>query len=78
MSDESFGLPEYLKGWAPQSAIPPGLKGYLDQYADIREILIRAKWTFDGAKTLPEAAHMLRDFATDLDGLAALGFETPR
>ena len=69
------GLPEYLKGWTPTSGIPEGLKAYLDQYADLREILIRAKWTFDGAKTLAEAAQRLRDYADDLEGLAELGFE---
>jgi hypothetical protein len=64
-----------MKGWTPSSGIPEGLKGYLDQYADMREILIRAKWTFDGAKTLADAAQRSRDYAADLDGLAARGFE---
>jgi hypothetical protein len=68
-------LPDYLKGWTPSSRIPEGLKGYLDEYAETREILIRAKWTFDGAKTLTEAAQRLRDYAASLDGLAAIGFE---
>ena len=68
-------LPGYMKDWTPSSRIPDGLKAYLDEYADTREILIRAKWTFDGAKTLAEAAQRLRDYAADLDGLAALGFE---
>ena len=63
-------LPDYMKGWTPSSGIPEGLKGYLDQYADIREILIRANWTFDGAKTLAEAAQRLRDYAGDLESLA--------
>jgi hypothetical protein len=68
-------LPEYMKGWTPSSSIPERLKGYLDEYAGTREILIRAKWTFDRAKTLSGAAQRLRDHAADLDGLAALGFE---
>jgi hypothetical protein len=68
-------LPDYIKGWTPSSGIPDGLKGYRDEYAKIREILIRAKWSFDGAKTLAEAAQRLRDYAADLDGLASLGFE---
>ena len=68
-------LPDYLKGVQPVSRIPDGLKGYLDEYTEVREICIRAKWTFDGATTLAEAAARLRDYATDLDGLAALGFE---
>ena len=68
-------LPEYMTGWTPSSSIPEGLKGYLDEYAETREILIRAKWSFDGAKTLAEAAQRLRNYAGALDGLAALGFE---
>ena len=62
-----------MKGWTPSSGIPEGLKGYLDQYADIREILIRANWTFDGAKTLAEAAQRLR--AGDLESLAESGLD---
>ena len=68
-------LPEFLKGWQPASRIPDRLKGYLDEYAEVREICIRAKWTFDGATTLREAAAHLRSYAEDLEGLAALGFE---
>lgn len=30
----------------------PRIQGYLDEYADQREILVRAKWSLDGAKTL--------------------------
>ena len=45
-------LPDYLKGFQPVSRIPESLKGYLDQYTEVREICIRAKWSFDGAKTL--------------------------
>jgi hypothetical protein len=70
-----MGLPEYMNGWTPESRIPDGQTGYLDEYAETREILIRAKWTFDGAKTLREAAQRLRDYAADLEGLAAIGFE---
>lgn len=70
-----MGLPDYLKDWTPTSSIPERLKGYLDQYADTREILIRAKWTFDGAKTLADAAQRLHDYAAELEGLARLGFE---
>ncbi len=36
-----------MTGWTPSSSIPEGLKGYLDEYAETREILIRAKWSFD-------------------------------
>ncbi len=68
-------LPDYIRGWTPSSSIPEGLKGHLDEYADTREILIRTNWSFDGAKTLADAARRLRDYASDLDSLAALGFE---
>jgi len=68
-------LPPYLKDWTPQSQIARRLQGFLDEYVECREICIRAKWSFDGAKTLAEAAAMLREYAADLDGLASLGFE---
>ena len=42
---------------------------------ECREICIRATWSFDGAKTLTDAATRLRDYASDLEGLAALGFD---
>jgi hypothetical protein len=42
---------------------------------ECREICIRAKWSYDGAKTLIDAATRLRDYAADLEGLAALDFE---
>ncbi len=68
-------LPERLRGWTPSSSIPEGLKGYRDEYAETREILIRAKWSFDGAETLAKAAQQLRSYAGALNRLAALGFE---
>jgi hypothetical protein len=37
--------------------------------------IIRAKWIMDGAKTLPEAAAMVREFANYLDSLTAEGYE---
>ena len=39
------------------------------------EMTLRAKWSMDGAKTLAEAATMLRAMADDLDKLAAEGWE---
>jgi len=36
--------------------------------------IIRAKWTMDGATTLPEAAAKLREKATELDALHAGGY----
>ena len=68
-------LPPFLRDWTPRSHIGRQLQGYLEQYAECREICIRAKWSFDGAKTLKEAASRLREYAADLDGLASLGFE---
>ena len=35
---------------------------------------IRAKWTMDGANTLPEAAAKLREFADDLDKMHQEGW----
>ena len=67
--------PHYIRDWTPQSHIARQLQGYLEEYVECREICIRAKWTFDGAKTLAEAAGRLRDYAADLEGLALLGFE---
>jgi hypothetical protein len=36
--------------------------------------IIRAKWTMDGAATLPEAAAKLREKATEIDALHAEGY----
>lgn len=47
---------------------------YLREYHEHGEIVIRAKWAIDGAKTLEEAAEFLRDFAAELDALAHAGF----
>jgi hypothetical protein len=50
------------------------ISGYLREYHDMGEILLRAKWAMDGAESLAEAADMLRLFADELDALAAAGF----
>jgi hypothetical protein len=39
---------------------------------------IRAKWTMDGATTLPEAAAKLRAFADELDRMHAEGYRLER
>jgi hypothetical protein len=55
-------------------ATPIDVSGYLREYHDTGEILLRAKWTMDGAETLAEAADLLRQFADELDALAKAGF----
>lgn len=43
---------------------------------DVRDddLVIRAKWTLDGAVTLAEAAEKAREFAGYLDGLREQGY----
>lgn len=50
------------------------ISDYLREYQEHGEIILRAKWTMDGAETLDEAAHMLRAFADELEALASAGF----
>ena len=50
------------------------ISGYLDEYRDTGDIVIRAKWTMDGAETLADAAADLRAFADLLEVLAEAGF----
>lgn len=45
-----------------------------DAHDPEHETIIRAKWTMDGASTLPEAAAKLRAFAGKLDRMAAEGW----
>lgn len=47
---------------------------YLREYHEHGEILLRAKWTMDGAESLAEAADLLRMFADELEALEAAGF----
>lgn len=47
---------------------------YLREYHEHGEILLRGKWTMDGAETLDEAAHLLRTLADELEALASAGF----
>ena len=54
------------------------VQGYLDQYMECREISIRAKWSFDGAKTLTDPATRLRDYAADLEGPGGARLRAPR
>ena len=40
-----------------------------------QEIVIRAKWTMDGAQTLTQAADQLRRFADSLDEMEQQGYQ---
>jgi hypothetical protein len=51
------------------------LRSYLRQYDEVGDICIRAKWSMDGARTLTEAAHALRQYADDLVALERAGFQ---
>lgn len=42
---------------------------------DAHHSVVRAKWAFDGATTLTEAAAMLRTFADNLEALEAAGWQ---
>lgn len=53
---------------------PIDISDYLREYHHTGEIVLRAKWTMDGAETLAEAAALLRRFADELDALANAGF----
>jgi hypothetical protein len=50
------------------------ISGYLREYHECGEILLRAKWSMDGAESLAEAAGLLRAFADEIDALADAGF----
>ena len=50
------------------------ISNYLREYHELGEIVLRAKWTMDGATSLEEAATFLRRFADELDALAKAGF----
>ena len=47
---------------------------FLREYHETGEVLLRAKWTMDGAEDLAEAAQLLRMFADEIDALADAGF----
>jgi hypothetical protein len=51
------------------------LRECMDEWRDWGHLTLRAKWTMDGASTLTEAASRFRERATELDELAAAGFE---
>lgn len=43
--------------------------------AELKQEIIRAKWTIDGARTLEEAAQFAENFAAHLRQMAAEGWE---
>ena len=51
------------------------LAEYMRQYQETGNVLLRAKWTMDGARTLAEAAKQIRSFANEIEELSQEGFE---
>lgn len=51
------------------------LASYIREYRKTGDVVLRAKWMRDGARTLTEAARQLRAFACEIDGLAQAGVE---
>lgn len=51
------------------------LAEYMRQYRETGNVLLRAKWTMDGAQTLAEAAKQVRALANEIDELFREGFE---
>lgn len=51
------------------------LAEYMRQYRETGNVLLRAKWTMDGARTLAEAAKQVRALATEIEELSQEGFE---
>ena len=62
------------EGWR---AIVDGqwLRDCMEEWRDYGHLVLRAKWTMDGATTLAEAAARFRERASELDELARAGFE---
>jgi len=51
------------------------LAEYMRQYRETGNVLLRAKWTMDGARTLSEAAKQVRALANEIEELSQEGFE---
>jgi len=49
-------------------------RGSMEECPDCGSVTFRGQWAIDGARTLPEAALMLREYANELEDLAAEGF----
>jgi hypothetical protein len=50
----------------------------MEEWRDYGHVVVRAKWTMDGATTLAEAAARFRERADELEELARAGFELDR
>jgi hypothetical protein len=46
----------------------------MEECPDCGSVTFRGQWAIEGARTLPEAALMLREYADELEDLAAEGF----
>jgi hypothetical protein len=51
------------------------LRDCMEEWRDWGHLVMRAKWTMDGATTLAEAAARFRERADELEALARAGFE---
>lgn len=51
------------------------LRDRVEEWRDYGQLVMRAKWTMDGATTLAEAARRFRERAEELEQLARAGFE---
>ena len=49
-------------------------RGTMEECPDCGSVTFRGAWAIDGARTLPEAALMLREYADELEDLASEGF----
>jgi hypothetical protein len=46
----------------------------MEECPDCGGVTFRGRWAIEGARTLPEVALMLREYADELEDLAAAGF----
>ncbi|TME25241.1 MAG: hypothetical protein E6I64_11275 [Chloroflexi bacterium] len=49
-------------------------RGTMEECPDCGSVTFRGAWAIDGARTLPEAALMLREYADEIEDLASEGF----
>jgi hypothetical protein len=63
-------------GWDCQSSLTwENLDEFVEEEIEDDSEVIRAKWSMDGAKTLKEAAEMLRSFAQYVEDLESDGYQ---
>ncbi|TMG56301.1 MAG: hypothetical protein E6H84_03905 [Chloroflexi bacterium] len=48
--------------------------GAMEECPDCGSVTFRGAWAIDGARTLPEAALMFREYADEIEDLAAAGY----